>query len=264
MVEEKMRISKVRFGGKLSMRFIPSATVKPLTHVSETDPLERATTLMNLNDFSQLPVVRGKNGNRPVGVISWHTVGQTLFSDPDASLKDCMEEAQQVSLDSDLLDAIPLINDNGYVLVTDSRGFLSGIVTSADLGQALSDIAKPFLLVERCEMSLREIIDELLGSELISEEELLGSLPSSASKRFTGSADLTFGELSRIVTSPVAWKHFNARVDRIEVSKSLDRIARLRNILMHFRERDDEFGRAQVELPRMAQVLSSLSSSIAR
>ncbi|WP_146084870.1 HPP family protein [Rathayibacter sp. AY1E2] len=260
VVEEEMRTSKMRVGEKLSMRFIPSATVKPLTFVAETDSLERATTLMNLNDFSQLPVVRGKG--RPVGVISWHTIGQTLFSNPDASLKDCMEEAREVLLDSDLLDAIPMVNANGYVLVTDSRGFLSGIVTSADLGQALSDIANPFLLVERCEMSLRKIVDELLDSRLLSEKELLESLPSSASKEFKGSSDLTFGELSRIVTSPVAWKSFGARMDRKEVSNSLDRIARLRNILMHFRERDDEFGRAQIELPKMAQILSILSSSI--
>ncbi|PPH52624.1 hypothetical protein C5C49_08425 [Rathayibacter sp. AY1E2] len=259
-MEEEMRTSKMRVGEKLSMRFIPSATVKPLTFVAETDSLERATTLMNLNDFSQLPVVRGKG--RPVGVISWHTIGQTLFSNPDASLKDCMEEAREVLLDSDLLDAIPMVNANGYVLVTDSRGFLSGIVTSADLGQALSDIANPFLLVERCEMSLRKIVDELLDSRLLSEKELLESLPSSASKEFKGSSDLTFGELSRIVTSPVAWKSFGARMDRKEVSNSLDRIARLRNILMHFRERDDEFGRAQIELPKMAQILSILSSSI--
>ena len=249
---------------RLSVSFIPSASIKPLTYVALADPLERATTLMKLNDFSQLPVVRGRSGTRPIGVISWQTIGQALFLDSAATLEDCVEDAPRVGIESDLLGAIPLINVHGYVLVIDGNKDLSGIVTSADLGQALADIAKPFLLIEQCESEMRGIVNLLLEKELFDLDAMVATLPAASREPFDSPDKLTFGNLVSIVTSEAAWGRYSLRYDRSEIVRSLQGITSMRNTLMHFRRRDSAFDTAYAELPKMAEMLSAIAHSILR
>ncbi|WP_162240147.1 CBS domain-containing protein [Rathayibacter sp. Leaf296] len=194
--------------------FIPSATVRPVTFVKLNDPLSRATTLMKLHDFSQLPVVNG-GGTRPVGAISWESIGQALSDDPRATLQDCVaRDAPVMGLDDELLTAIEKINKTGFVIVTGPSGEISGIVTSADLGQALADIARPFVLVERCEGELRRIVVELLDSGPISRSEINALISRPKMTDSSSPSDLTFGDLVAVVTAQSVWSVLDTHYDR--------------------------------------------------
>ncbi len=107
-----------------------------------SDTLERAVTLMRLHNFSQLPVMRGK---RPRGVVSWRSIGRALLKNSSAKLEDCIDDSvASVGLGDDLLETIDRINQDDYVLVVKKNGDISGIVTSADLGDALAAIARTY------------------------------------------------------------------------------------------------------------------------
>lgn len=80
---------------RLAMDFIPSATLEPVITVAETDTLAKARTLMELNNFSQLPVVKGK-GNRAVGIVSWQSIGKALLQNPNSKLDQCIDRSIRV------------------------------------------------------------------------------------------------------------------------------------------------------------------------
>lgn len=257
----KLNLVPPEFTNSPRVGFIPSATVRPITFVKLKDPLSRATTLMKLYDFSQLPVVNG-GGTRPVGAISWESIGQKLSDNPRATLQDCVDrDAPVVRLDDELLTAIEKINKTGFVIVTGSNGEISGIVTSADLGQALADIARPFVLVERCENELRKIVVELLESGQISRVEIDALISRPKMSDSASPNDLTFGDLVAVVTAQSVWTLLNTNYDRIEVKQALDRASKLRNTLMHFRERNNDFVSASHMLPQIASVLSAIRLS---
>ena len=213
---------------------------------------------MKLYDFSQLPVVNG-GGTRPVGAISWESIGQALSDNPRATLQDCVDrDAPVVGLDDELLTAIEKINRSGFVIVTGSSCEISGIVTSADLGQALADIARPFVLVERCENELRKIVVDLLERSHISLGDINALIPRPKMTDSVSPNDLTFGDLVAVVTAQSVWPLLDTHYDRVEVKQALDRASKLRNTLMHFRERNTDFISASRMLPQIASVLTAI------
>ncbi|WP_185715054.1 CBS domain-containing protein [Gulosibacter macacae] len=222
--------------------------------VKESEDLARARTLMELNNFSQLPVVRGK-GSRPVGVVSWETIGRSILEKPDATLADCIDrDAPTLGLEADLLDAIPIVGDSGYVLVVDSKNNLSGIVTSADLGEVLVRIGGPVVLFERLEESLRRTISNLKSSDRISRADIQRAIPNSPRPHDGPHEDFTLGEVASILMDSSVWAKTDTSYDRSTFKESLDRAVALRNHVMHFRKLERIHERTLEELPRIVEL----------
>lgn len=242
------------------MEYIPAAIIEPLISVKETDTLERARTLMELYNFSQLPVLKG---NRPTGIVSWQSIGRALVRNRNAELKDCTDTAfVTVALTDDLLKVIPQINDAGYVLVKNNQKHVSGIVTSADLGDALAEIAGPFLLLEQLEEQLRMIFRSLREDKLISSDDVESCLASSNKPADRTAQNFTLGELITLLTHEKIWSLFTSTYDRGAIQTALKRAAELRNMLMHFRPLSDENRAAVAGLPGLVSILVNVNFAI--
>lgn len=241
---------------------MPSSTVEPVITVKESDPLRRAVTLMELYDFSQLPVVRG-SGKQPKGVVTWETIGRTLAIDPDATLKDCIDSNPPTfGIDDDLMDAIEEINRVGYSLVVKRNKELSGIVTSADLGATLTQIAKPFLMLGQLEEHLSRIIHHLQAHNLMHQDELRANYFEHRGEVEISVDALTLGEKIKHATGGDTWHQVTSIYDRTAVTEALERAVGLRNRLMHFRPLRTSDRHALASLPSLTRTLSRISKAL--
>src|SRR5438552_10037394 len=94
---------------------LPSASKMPQS-VMPGNPIEKAITIMLLNDFSQLPVM--ENGHAK-GIIRWPSVIKGLFdSKQKGTASDWATEARTMHRDRSIYDAFEEVLSYEYVLVT--------------------------------------------------------------------------------------------------------------------------------------------------
>lgn len=246
---------------RLRVDFIPSATVEPVITVKEKDTLERAASLMRLHNFSQLPVMRGK---RAVGIVSWRSIGQAMLDNSAAQLSDCVDRTVvTVKVSDSLIETIDRINEQDYVLVAKTNDDISGIITSADLGDTLASIARPYLLISQCEEALRGLIRQCLESAVLSGEEVAKAMLSST-RTFDGEVDdLPFGDLVNVLKTDAVWEASSFRTDAATLRKELNDVAQLRNEIMHFRKHSDHTLGVRSRLPFIVNEVKALSRGLA-
>ena len=197
--------------------------------VAPDDPLKVATTKMQLQDFSQLPVMTGERTVK--GIISWKSIG-TSFSLGGVCewVRDCMDESvEEISIDAPLFEAIGSIAKHGYLLVRGNDKAVTGIVTETDLSEQFMHLAGPFLLIGEIEGHLRQLIH---GKFTVEEMQLTSE--SEGERDISGSADLTFGGYCRLLQNPDYWERLNLAVDRGQFVEHLESVRKIRNDVMHF------------------------------
>ena len=130
--------------GSLAAANNPPVSVRPETSLIE------ATTIMHYYDYSQLPVMQGKRD--VTGIISWKSIGGHLsLGQVCASVKDCIDQANELPVTASLFDAIVAIAGHEYVLVRGDDRAITGIVTVTDLSFQLMQLAGPFLWIGEIE-----------------------------------------------------------------------------------------------------------------
>ena len=208
---------------------LEAANRKP-TSVKPDNPLTVATTLMQLNDFSQLPVMTSDYNVK--GIISWKSIGTRLSSGHECTfVRHCMDPvAREISIDAPMFDAIGDISQHGYVLVRGLHNKISGIVTASDFAGQFSELAGPFLLIGEIEGYLRSIIHR----KFTLEELQKAGYGADSGNPIEGSADLTFGGYCRLMQDQNNWKKLRLTIDRGEFVKYLDAVRQIRNDVMHF------------------------------
>ena len=207
---------------------LEAAHNKPF-RVNPDDCLSVATTIMQLHDYSQLPVM---NGCRNVkGIISWKSIGARLSLGKEYErVRGYMEPAQEISIKATLFDAIGTIVEHGYVLVRGTDKTITGIVTASDLSNQFMVMASPFLLIGEIEGHLRNLIH---GKFTV--EELQKTSPADeGGNNITGAADLTLGGYYQLLGKQVNWEKLNLNIDRSEFIQRLDGVRKIRNDVMHF------------------------------
>lgn len=204
------------------------AAHKCLKVVDPDKPLHDATTVMLLNDYSQLPVT--KNRRKIQGMITWKSIGSRLSSGVECSLvRHCMNpHVQEVRLGTPLLDAVSAIASHGYALVRSSRDKIVGIVTTSDLSREFHELASPFLLIGEIEKYLHT-----LAHGRFTQEEIQAALP--AGLTATGTADLTLGGYCRLLQKPANWDRLRLEFSRKLFVKRLEAVRQIRNDVLHFR-----------------------------
>lgn len=196
--------------------------------VDPDKPLHDATTVMLLNDYSQLPVT--KNRRKIWGMITWKSIGSRLSSGVECSLvRHCMNpHVQEVRLGTPLLDAVSAVASHGYTLVRSSTDEIVGIVTTSDLSLEFQELASPFLLIGEIEKYLHTLVH---GHFRV--EEIQAALPEGLTA--TGTADLTLGGYCRLLQKPENWERLGLEFSRKEFVARLEAIRQIRNEVMHFR-----------------------------
>jgi CBS domain-containing protein len=146
-VEDALKVSRDKLPeSALRIGTLASANSDPAFVLLDTT-LERATTIMQRDDYSQLAVT---NGHRElVGAVSWASIAIAQAWGETHKVKDALETLPlKLHPSDDLLKSVAAINVAGYAFVIDPKsGRLSGIVTSADVGKLLVGLANPYLLV---------------------------------------------------------------------------------------------------------------------
>jgi CBS domain-containing protein len=205
-----------------------SAHRKPVS-IKPDSSLNEATTIMMANNFSQLPVMTTEREVK--GAISWKSIGCRLSLGKKCTVvRECMDSAKIIGMESSLFEAIKIIAEHDYVLVQSQEKIICGIVTASDLSQQFSDLAEPFVLIGECENFIRRLIH---GKFCV--EELDGAKnPNELSRVVEGVADLTFGEYVRLLEDEKRWDKLKLSVDRCEFIKWLNRVRNIRNDVMHF------------------------------
>lgn len=207
---------------------LKAANTKP-TSVDNSDSLQKAVTLMMLNNYSQLPVMKGPRA--VVGYISWETIGEAISKGETSKLvKDYKRETvRTLKRDTPLLRAIHEVYKNDFIVVTADDGAPCGIVTTADISSQFLTWTEPFVMLEQIENLIRHILDgKILKEDLekVCQEE---------SRKPESIDDLTFGEYIALIENPKQWERIGLKsVDRALFVQSLNEVREIRNDIMHF------------------------------
>lgn len=207
---------------------LKAANQKPVT-VDNSDKLDKAITLMMMNNYSQLPVMSGPR--KVVGYISWETIGEARTTGAEGDLvKDYKRDTVRVfKRDMPLLSAIREIYKNDFIIVVENDGAPCGIVTTTDVSSQFLTWTEPFVMLEQIENQVRHLLDEkILMQDLkaVCQEE---------GREVNAIDDLTFGEYQRLFENPKHWERIGLKsVDRALFVEMLDNVRNIRNDVMHF------------------------------
>ena len=204
---------------------LEAANRKPKS-VKPESLLSKAITMMQMNDYSRLPVM--KDERDVSGIVTWKSIGaRTTLGRESTHVKDYMEPAQVIPSDTRLFDAIREVSKHGYVLVRARDKTIAGIVTTTDLSRLFLELAGPFLFIGEIEGHLRNLIH---GTFTLAQLQKA----SGDEKPIEGAADLMFGGYKQLLENEDNWKQLGLGVDRKEFIRNLDSVRKIRNEIMHF------------------------------
>jgi len=212
--------------------------------VSKSTPVREALSLMVINDYSQLPVINDQ-GNL-IGLISETSIINTYYQiDAEVSLlgitvDHCMSPAKTISPDSDIFEALNLLENRYAVVVVEGQKPV-GILTDFDTTHFFRDLSEGLIIVEDIEVTLRKYIERVFPSDHSMDAALMRAFkeskrdPSRPAKEFEG---LSFSEHIHLITTKENWKKFEAYFAPKEIFvKFMEQVGKIRNQLAHFRGR---------------------------
>jgi hypothetical protein len=212
---------------RMKVSWVPSANW-PVERVPPDAELTLAQARMLRHDYSQLAVQGGERSE--VDAISWESIAKARMGNPSATIRDAVVSATCVDWNDDLLPLIPAIIELGYVFVRGQDRKLSGIVTTADLSKQFEEFANPFLMLGEIERGLRVVIDDAFSTDVlraIRDER-------DSNRAVESAADLTVGEMLRLLQVPANFEQLGWIMDRGEFISAMEEIRALRNEIMHF------------------------------
>jgi predicted transcriptional regulator len=207
------------------------AANRDLVYVKPDSELSEAITKMVSYDFSQLPVMQQtKRGLK--GVISWKSIGMktTIGGKKLEKVRDYMDSTPpQISSETSLFKALPMIIEHDYVLVSNQHQEICGIVTASDLSLQFKQLTEPFLLVSEIENHLRQLLSKLSLAELKKAKD-----EKDENREVDDVSHLTFGEYLRLFQNPAIWEKLHIPFDRVTFCNYLEKVKEIRNTIMHF------------------------------
>ena len=218
--------------GPLDAVHINEGNEPKLATVPPDKPLSAATTIMQLRDFSQLPVMPNNNKREVKGIITWQSIGARLALGRECRLvQDCMDETVQIlSIDTPLFDAIGTIVKYGYALILGKDNAISGIVTASDLASQFENLTGPFVLTGEIEGHLRRLVHGRFTVDQLRE----ACAGFEGGMEINGASDLTLGGYCALLGKPERWNQLGLDIDRSEFLDHLDAARLVRNDVMHF------------------------------
>ena len=221
--------------------------------VNRDDEISKATTIMLLNDFSQLPVMQGDRDVK--GIVSWKSIGQRYaLGQQSGSVGEYMDPHNEVvEISEPLLSALRGITQDGYVLVKGSDGSISGIVTVSDVTEQFIQLTGPFLLIGEIEGHLRNLVFGKFKLEEMAEASL------GDGQKIEGPADLTFGGYYQLLGNEDHWNRLGLNVEQSVFREHLNSVREIRNDVMHFNT-DGLYPRQVNELQNLANFFRDLTN----
>lgn len=217
------------------INIIDSASSIPL-YVNNNDTLLEAMTLMQCNDFSQLPVISG--GIRSlVGYISWKSISKAMINGIETGIvKDYIEtNIVTLSPDTPLIEAVEIIKKHDFAVVIAKDKSLYGIVTVNDITNQFIEETESFVILNEIESHLRN----LMRDKILLED--LKKLCCKNDEKISSIDDMSFGDYIAIFGNENQWSKLEIKADRKIFIKQLTDIGSIRNEIMHFRPKGIDF-----------------------
>jgi hypothetical protein len=218
---------------------------KPVCVTRETK-ISSALAIMFKNDFSQLPIVdkdeylQGIVTEKSVISTYFHTSGNVSLL--DLSVDNCMTTAKTISPESDIFEALDLLEDvYAIVVIKDNKPV--GILTDYDTTKFFRDISGGLILVEDIEVTLRQYIENIYSNENALKAALVRAF--GQDKRISNEPaqqynDLTLGGYISLITTEKNWENFEEYFKPKELfTELIKQVLQIRNQLAHFRGRLD-------------------------
>lgn len=194
--------------------------------VSPNATSDEAVTLMLLHDFSQLAVMTGPR--KLYGAISWKSLASAQNQDRTATLADAIEPRVTLPFSTELIDALPEIENSDFVFVRGPDETVSGIVTAADVVHAYGGLATPFFLIGELDQMLRAVVARHCDLDEVR------SLCIGGEARIQAFDDLAMGDYVQIFSNESQWFRLGWRLDRVTFHRQLDDLRQIRNTVTHF------------------------------
>lgn len=224
----------------------------PLETVPVDTQVRRVIELMLSQKYSQVGLTRNYDF---VGVVSFQSIARALLvtdsilTDPGVAsarvAEFAVENPKTVRLDNNMEDLFDILGDRSYVLVEDETAVTQDdgtvpfrIITDHDIREYWRDATEPFLLIEETELTIRSIIQSVLGDELSDALEALSSNDDNL-RPVTHIDDCSFAHYRRLIST--RWDdefdaYFSERRDFVR--ELIARLNENRNRLFHFRIQD--------------------------
>ena len=200
-----------------------------LMSVKSKDLLSKATSLMRINNFSQIAVL--DTAHQLKGIVSWKTIGSSFVDiDENSLVEDFMsKKIKTASLNTSIFEILNEINNNeeDFIFIKDEFNKWCGIVTSHDIVKKYSNLIKPLMFLESIEKRLRKIISETMEIKIDEVNEIL-------KKDYSTFDDFVFSDYQQIINSNSKYKRQN-KLDNSVFNSKLQEINEIRNKFMHFR-----------------------------
>ncbi|MGA5843356.1 N-6 DNA methylase [Streptomyces pseudogriseolus] len=209
----------------LTVGDLPSA-LGGVVSVPPSATFDEAITRMVINDYSQLPVLSGRNLR---GAVTWQSIARTRHANNNPPFHRAIVQAREVSYNQDLIDILPILAEFEFVLVRNQRNEIAGIVTASDVAAAYGAMATPFFLIGELDKRLRQV---LASSIKFAEVQVL--CDPEGNRSIKGFNDLSIGDYQRVLENKEAWERVGWSLDRKIFIERLDEIRQIRNDLMHF------------------------------
>lgn len=230
MQHKQMASSKIEENPVKRVKVLETAHALPC-YVDNNDDLNKAITLMQMHDYSQLPVTNNKLRGI-CGFISWKTIGIALSNGiksdkvKDYVDKDIVILGQEVPL----MEVVTKVQKHDFAVVIDAKKELCGIITTADIASQFISNTEPFIYTEQIESFLRLLLKDVF---LLEEIKSVSVEPERANS-ISSIDDLTFGEYLRLIENEDNWNRLNLKIDRKLFLQRMDAIRQIRNDIMHF------------------------------
>jgi predicted transcriptional regulator len=211
----------------MKVALIPSS-VLGVKAICPNDTIDRALSVMERHDYSQLPVLSGRATLK--GAVTWQSIAQAQFRKANPTLSDVIVSyPPEAALDEELLPLVPRVMEAGFAFVRGRDGSISGIITPADLGTKFTELAGPFVVLEEIEKRLRIAVERAF------DIEEMRALAIDADAVVVDSVDdLSLGTIVRFLERPDHFSKLHWRVDRHEFMDALQGVRSIRNDLVHF------------------------------
>jgi CBS domain-containing protein len=197
-----------------------------LVALAPSASLEKAITMMEINDFSQLAVLADPTTLH--GVVSWQSIARWLGRPRTGTptLSDVLDTKGRVFDYFVLLrDVLDTLRKDEYIFVRGHDRRIAGILTAADVVETYDKTATPFFLIGEVDQELRQIIQNKFDIGTV--RRVSRGRPSSFDK-------LTMGDYEAVLNDVDCWNALGWGLDREVVHERLREIRLVRNRVMHF------------------------------
>jgi len=140
-----------------------------LRTVQRHDPVQHVIGLMRQHDYNQIPVVDSDGKTSLKEVVTFDSILQAVEAfgtKPELlEVRDVAKRVRTYAADADLLATLDDLQRDNFILIVDSNGLLTGLVTTADSTVFFRNYAQDLMQIEGIESRVKDAIRAIYSGD---------------------------------------------------------------------------------------------------